>query len=133
MIRDDGYHQVRLRKSNKATRPLTHRLVAAAFIPNPENKPTVNHINGNKADNRVNNLEWATNQENSTHAVKFGLIDTKGEKHHNAKLTESDVKLIFELRNKGLTQKEIAEIISKVSRGAIKDVLIGRSWKHINT
>lgn len=70
-----GYELVHLRKNNKRKASTIHRLVALAFIPNPENKPCVNHINGIKIDNRIENLEWVTLSENMKHAVKNGLLD----------------------------------------------------------
>lgn len=63
-----GYRRYALCKNNVTTRHRAHRLVAEAFIPNPENKPQVNHINGVKTDNRAENLEWCTGSENQTHS-----------------------------------------------------------------
>ena len=68
-----GYHHVGLYRDGKEYTYAVHRLVAAAFIPNPENKPTVNHIDGDKSKNCASNLEWATTQENIQHAIATGL------------------------------------------------------------
>lgn len=68
-----GYYKVALSKNGKRIYTTIHRLVAQTFIPNPENKPTVNHKDGNKLNNYVGNLEWSTNQENAQHAWNTGL------------------------------------------------------------
>lgn len=73
----NGYLIVNLCKNGKSSNKFVHRLVAMAFISNVENKPTVNHIDGNKHNNRVENLEWCTNKEQTAHALKIGLIDNK--------------------------------------------------------
>jgi hypothetical protein len=67
-INKDGYAVIKICHLNKPRLCKVHRLVAEAFLPNPENKPVVNHINGIRNDNRVKNLEWATVQENNQHA-----------------------------------------------------------------
>lgn len=74
-----GYLRVELYGNGQADGRFIHRLVAQTFIPNPENKPTVNHIDGDKTNNRIENLEWATQHENNQHAVKCGLIKTGGD------------------------------------------------------
>lgn len=72
-IGKNGYKYVNLRMDGKTERRYIHRLVAQTFIPNPEFKPAVNHIDGDKLNNDVENLEWVTYQENSIHAVRNGL------------------------------------------------------------
>lgn len=82
-LKQNGYLQVGLRTHNKRKWIGVHRLVAIHFIENPDNKPQVNHIDGNKQNNTINNLEWVTAKENQNHATKIGLRKNmpKGEKH----------------------------------------------------
>jgi hypothetical protein len=83
-INSNGYAVIRLSKAGKQKLAKVHRVLAILFLPNPENKRTVNHINGNKADYRLENLEWATDSENLKHAIRTGLMTPKrGEKNGN--------------------------------------------------
>ena len=123
-----GYPFLGLNKDNVHKNKYIHRLVAEAFIPNPENKPQVNHINGIKTDNRVENLEWCTRSENQLHAVENKLnIAPRGEKHYMAKLTEKDV---LEIRKSILNSYELAKIYN-VSHQTISRAKNRQYWKHI--
>lgn len=102
-----------------------HRLVAEKYIPNPENKPQVNHKDGNKLNNSVDNLEWVSNMENRQHAVK-NLLHLSGEKCPWSKITQKDVDFIRE--NKQYTARQIAEMFN-ISTTNVRTIRQGRSWK----
>lgn len=70
-IASGGYLKIRIQHDNKISRYLAHRVVATAFIKNPQNKPHVNHIDGDKTNNRIDNLEWCTDKENRHHYLMF--------------------------------------------------------------
>ncbi len=93
----NGYCKIGLIKDKKNTQYRLHILVAQAFIANPDNKPQVNHINGIKTDNRVENLEWCTPKENTIHAHKTGLCGINGASKPVAKLDEEgNILQVFE-------------------------------------
>jgi hypothetical protein len=106
---------------------LIHRLVAEAFIPNPNKFSEVNHKDGNKRNNRADNLEWVTPKGNMAHAVAQGLMSRKGENHKMVKLTEADV---IAIRGSLLTGNALAEKYS-VSIGLISMIINNKRWKHI--
>lgn len=96
----DGYLQIRLGKRNSRKSFLLHRLIAKHFIPNPENKPQVNHINSDRADNRIENLEWCTISENVQHAYDNNRCEEKIRQmsFRHRKINKSDYEEIRRLR-----------------------------------
>lgn len=128
----NGYLQTSLCKKGIDKMYKVHRLVAMAFIPNPENKPQVNHKDGNKQNNHIDNLEWVTSSENKIHAYRNNLCHPQiGSNHHNSKLLESDV---LDIRKKykstEYTQKELA-IMFNVEPSNISSIIRMKAWKHI--
>jgi len=108
-----------------------HRLVAQAFIPNPENKPEINHKNGIKADNRVENLEWCTISENRKHAIATGLmIMPRGKQCSWAKLNEHKVQRIRLLIELGIRHKKIAKMFN-ISPSNVSHISVGSTWAHL--
>ena len=123
-----GYYNIGLRENGKRKTIDIHRLVAIAFIPNLNNKPEVNHKDGNRENNRVENLEWVTKSENEKHAYKIGSKTQKGIKNTNSKLTENEVLIIHGLYLGGLKQIEIA-VLFNLTRDSIYKIIHGHSWK----
>lgn len=121
----DGYLAIKVPKTRRV-----HRLVAIAFIPNPDNKPEVNHIDGNKQNNHVDNLEWVTRVEQIRHAYSTGLKSNVGVKNPSAKLTEADVRIIREAVKHKFSMYSIAKYY-KVSNPTIRALIHGKSWSHI--
>lgn len=107
-----GYWQVLLRKEGKTKRFVIHRLVADAFIPNPLNLPQVNHKNGIKTDNRIENLEWVTEKQNINHAWRTGLIDIEGVKERGKAAAKKSRLPIIQLSLEGKVLK-VYESMSK--------------------
>ena len=96
-VLDKGYLMVCLCKNSKPKNYRNHRLVAQAFIPNPLNKPQINHINGIRNDNRIENLEWCTGSENMIHAFKTGLqVVPKGKENHMYGTIPKNSKLVLD-------------------------------------
>lgn len=195
-LHKEGYDRVTLTKEGVSKHLFNHRLVAIAFLLNEENHPVVNHIDGNRQNNNVENLEWCSHKHNSQHAIKLGLrvaktgedcsyaklsndiaseiiediksgkkyaeiseerevsqatismiktgkrwntevittpkVSMKGSTNPSSKLTENDVREIFELLKQGISQSEIGKRYGVV-KGLISEIARRKSWTHVET
>lgn len=127
-----GYMMVNLSIDGKCKTFTVHRLIATAWIPNPDNKEQINHIDGDKTNNSVNNLEWCTSSQNVIHAFDTGLrIPTKGLATKNGRFTDEDVAEVRRLYNEEhLSQYKIASIYN-VTRSAIQQILNNSTYKGV--
>ncbi len=129
-IDTNGYPIVKLYSNGKGRTRKVHRVIAETFIENPNNLPQVNHKDGNKLNNAVENLEWCDQSHNMKHAIRTGLIKKHfGEQSSQAKFTE---KQINELRAKHpqFTMKELA-IEYGMSKTNVCDIIKRKIWNHI--
>lgn len=131
----DGYRIIKLCINGQCLNRKIHRMVAEAFIPNPLNLPQVNHIDGNKQNNAVSNLEWCTRSANIQHAFATGLMTNehlRGTKNHSAKVDEATVRDIRHQYDHGLLRySEILKAYPQVSAGMLKDIINHKTWKNI--
>ena len=121
-----GYHGITLCKDGVFKQCLLHRIIAQTFIPNPENKPTINHKDGNKQNNCVANLEWCTQKEQIKHAIETGLTTFKtGENARNVKLSNNAILEIKRLLEKGVSQTIISSFY-KINQSHISNIKLGK-------
>lgn len=132
-VHKKDYYRVQLSSHNVRKLFLVHRLVAQAFIGDCPEEEEVNHKNGVKTDNRIENLEYVTKSENSKHAVALGLIDHAGEKCPVSKLTNSQVLGIRRRHKKGDTSYKKLGMMFGVSKSTIAHIITRRNWGHLST
>lgn len=121
-----GYKKVTLRRDHKSYQVMTHRAVAMAFIPNPDKKGYVNHIDGDKANNVVSNLEWVTASENCLHSIR-ALGNRHGGVEHSVKLTKQQA---VEIIKSDLPNIELAHLYG-VSDSMISRIKKRKAWRSV--
>ncbi len=130
-LTNSGHLQVHLHKDGKIAPHLVHRLVAKAFVPNPNNFPEVNHLDGDKTNNKSSNLEWVTRIDNALHSTKI-LGKNRGQLVGTSKLTKEDVLKIYDLLDQGVKQKQIADQFS-VTIFAINRINKDKNWSWLRS
>jgi hypothetical protein len=127
-----GYMRVSLNKNGNKKQEFVHKLVAQSFIYNIKRNPQINHIDGNKLNNNVENLEWCTNKENCQHAAKLKLRSPiKGSSHHNTVLSEEQVIDLKQKRKEGWSYLRLMSFFN-ITKNNVASICTGRTWKHLN-
>jgi hypothetical protein len=130
-VTPEGYPQITLCRDNKKHHVKIHRIVALTFMDKIDETYVVNHKDGNKKNNCLDNLEWVSYSRNVKHALENELSLQRGQTHDSAKLRDIDIPTIKKLRNEyNLNLKTIA-LIYGVHRVTIGDIINGRTWAHI--
>lgn len=125
-----GYYMTSVSVNNKTKPYRVHRLLAETFIQKRDGCSFVNHIDGNKLNNSLENLEWCTHLENMQHAFRTGLANNSNEKNGMSKLNTNDVLAIKTMLKNGISQYKIADKFN-VSRSAILKIKLGKTWSNI--
>ena len=126
----DGYECFSVQNGGQIKYRRVHKVLAETFIPNPKNKEHVNHIDGNKSNNYISNLEWNTPKENTNHAVLYGLIKV-GEDSTSSKITENQAIHIIKLLEEGLSVNEVVEKLPYATPSIVSKLKNKSRWKHL--
>ena len=132
LAKNTGYCLLKLTKYGKEKHVFVHRLVAETFIPNPNNLPEINHIDGNKENNCINNLEWCTAKENISHATKNKLRIIDGCNNWQAKMSPEDISFIrnnYKPRDKMFGRKALANKFG-CNVSVISNILARKTYKN---
>lgn len=130
-VKDNDYCTVTCKYKGRYISRYVHRLIATTFIPNPENKPTVNHLDGNPENNALYNLEWATQKEQLEHARATGLCKNFGEGCNFNKHSEENIlEIIKYLKETNYSFAHIARTM-KIDSSVIEDIYHKKRWKHL--
>ena len=131
-VNHKGYRVLCLCKNGVQKTYILHRIVAQTFIPNPYNKPEVNHKDGNKLNNHWTNLEWVTDQEQAAHAHRMGLAKSvTGEQQGNAKLSNDKVLFIRAMLRLGIFNGVELAKMHQVDTTLVSMIKLRKVWRHI--
>lgn len=133
-VHPKGYRYIGLSERGRRVLIGVHKLIALAFIPNPEGKVNINHLNGDKLDNRIENLEWCTLAENLQHAWRTGLIKPLQGMNHGSSLINDDIvrairATVVDYKDNEIKYRVAAQYGIHIT--TVNDIVKRRSWKHV--